>query len=182
MSYNKYDACIGCRSTIVFKEQNSQWQLCFHPQQMQTVSSFRWETLPSIHRLFCIYSLSGLFNEKPVAPLLSLSTWKRLFLIRLPQSNRCFHQVLFTQMTGGTVIEFSSEQKLLQSGLQRSPCGGWAERAKERNRGGEGGVVSVKQPTTTSLEFLILSDPLFFFVFCGIHTQPIAKSVWAVHL
>lgn len=114
--------------------------------------------------MYC-YSLSGLFNEKPVAPLLSLSIWKRLFLIRLPKSNRCFHQVLFAQMTGGTVISFSSEQKLLQSGLQRSTIslrglGRASEREQSSGEGG-GGVVSVKQPTTPSLEFLILSDPLF---------------------
>lgn len=69
--------------------------------------------------VYC-YSLSGLFNGKQVAPLLSLSIWKSFILIRLPQSNRCFHQVLFAQMRGGIVIAFSSEQKLLQSGLQRS--------------------------------------------------------------
>jgi len=64
--------------------------------------------------VYC-YSLSGLFNGKHVAPLLSLS-----ILIRLSQSNRCFHQVLFAQMRGGIVIAFSPEQKLLQSGLQKS--------------------------------------------------------------
>ncbi len=110
--------------------------------------------------MYC-YSLSGLFNEKPGAPLLSLSIWKRLFLIRLPKSNRCFHQVLFAQMTGGTVIAFSSEQKLLQSGLQRSTISlrGLGRASEREQSSGEGGVVSVKQPTTPSLEFLILSDP-----------------------